>query len=64
MEDASDKGNFFLKTLIKQLPRLDKVVVKKSLLHSISFSEMARGLKLLIVSDSHVKFTPNAPGDL
>lgn len=57
-------GVSYLKALIKQLPQIDKLVITKCLLHSYSFMEITRGLKLLIIQDSHLKFHPFAPGSL
>ena len=57
-------GVSYLKAVIKQLPQIDKLVITKCLLHSYSFMEITRGLKLLIIQDSHIKFHPFAPGSL
>jgi hypothetical protein len=67
MDDTSGpygEGVSYLKALIKQLPHIDKLVISKCLLHSYSFMEITRGLKLLIIQDSHIKFHPFAPGAL
>ncbi len=64
-DDCDDgDGIRYLKSVCKQLPHIDKLVCMKSLLHSHAFCELFRGLKLLIIKDSHIKFTPFAPGDL
>ena len=64
LDDTCGDGMAYLKALIKQLPHLDKLVIKRCLLHSYSFMEITRGLKLLIIEDSHIKFHPFAPGSL
>jgi len=64
LDDTNSDGESYLKAVIKQLPHLDKLVIVKCLLHSFSFMEITRGLKLLIIKDSHVKFHPFSPGDL
>ena len=64
LDDTNGDGVTYLKALIKQLPHLDKLVIVKCLLHSYSFMEITRGLKLLIIKDSHIKFHPFAPGEL
>lgn len=64
LDDTNSDGVSYLKALIKQLPQIDKLVIVKGLLHSYSFMEITRGLKLLIIKDSHIKFHPFAPGSL
>lgn len=44
-----DFSNNYLKPLIKQLPQVQKLTASKCLLHSMSFSEMFRGLKILVI---------------
>ena len=33
-------------------------------MHGCAFVEVTRGLKILIITNSHIKFFPSAPGDI
>jgi hypothetical protein len=61
MDDCDPVQLPYIKVIIKYIPVLSKLTITKCLLHSYPFMEISRGLKLLFVSDSHIKFHPFAP---
>jgi hypothetical protein len=46
------------------LPRLDRFFANKSLLHRYDFVNITKGLKVIVITDSHIKFIPNEPQHL
>mmetsp|Transcript_43581 Transcript_43581/g.57725 ORF Transcript_43581/g.57725 Transcript_43581/m.57725 type:complete len:201 (-) Transcript_43581:371-973(-) len=64
LDDTEKSHCCFMRTIVKVLPKVDKFEATQCCLHSHFFQDLSKGLKVLIIKDSHVKLYPSKPEHL